>query len=481
MTLLAHNHIYDLEIRLRSMGEGRYSADMQFNDPASAAPVDFATDVSITLDYVALRTVTNDPTRYGALLSVMLFADTQMRDGWTRSIGYTEGGKAALRLRLRLDGDDALLHAIHWETLQHPQTGRFFAIDERILLSRYLTSTESAPVVRRSPGAMRALVLIANPSNLARYRLAPVNVAAEAEHALTALGELQPDVIASNVKEQRATLPALIGAARGGYDIIYVVAHGQFVEGKPSLCLEDEHGNVAWATGTVITDALCQITRRPTLVILAACETAGNDYEAPLSALGPDLIQAGVPAVLAMQGKISMIAVERMMPIFLRELQRDGMIDRALAAARAVGRDLLDWWRPVLYTRLRDGRIWEEHISTIPDLPTTSLKPKSVQANSSLTKEEARLLTNALLGCPSMMDDSVREAVIRQLPETIRKARTRLPRTDADVRTLVAVCNNYADGLRSLLAEIRFYDEGTPAMAEVDLLVQRLRPALLEM
>ena len=308
-----------------------------------------------------------------------------------------------------------------------------------------------------------------------------MNVAAEAEHALTALSELQPDVIASNLKGQQATLSALIGVARDGYDIIYVVAHGQFVGGRPALCLEDEHGSVAWATGTAITDALCQITHRPTLVILAACETAGTDYEAPLNALGPELVRSGVPAVLAMQGKVSMAAIERMIPIFLRELQRDGMIDRALAAARAAGRDLLDWWRPVLYTRLRDGRIWEEHTSTTPDVPTTSLKPKSVQVNSSLTKEEARLLTNALLGCPSMIDDLVREAVIRQLPETIRKARTRLPRTDADVRSLVTVCNNYADGLRSLLAEIRFYDEGTPAMAEVDILVQRLRPALLEM
>ncbi|MBX0331595.1 hypothetical protein K2Z83_28490, partial [Oscillochloris sp. ZM17-4] len=85
----SHNHIYDLEVRLRSIGEGRYSADMQFNDPTSAAPVDFAANVPITLDHVALRALTSDSARYGAELSMMLFADTRMRDGWMRGIGYT--------------------------------------------------------------------------------------------------------------------------------------------------------------------------------------------------------------------------------------------------------------------------------------------------------------------------------------------------------------------------------------------------------
>ena len=355
------HHIYDLEIHLRSMGEGRYSADMLLNDPTSVvAPLNLAEAVLVTFDYEELRTDTNDKNlaRYGAKLSTMLFADKQMHNGWIRGINFAEGRRAALRLRLRLDGSDALLHALHWETLQDLQSARFLAMDERILLSRDLPSNTLASVVRCSPGTMRALVFIASPNNLAECRLNLVDVVGESKRALTALHGLQTHVIASNGEGQRATLPALIDAIRDGYDIIYIVAHGQIDKGKPALCLENEHGNVAWATGAIITDALSQIIRCPTLVILAACETAGNDYEAPLSALGPELVRAGVPAVLAMQGNVSMIAVERMMPIFLRELQREGLIDRALATARQRGRDL-DWWRFVFYTRLRDGRIWD--------------------------------------------------------------------------------------------------------------------------
>jgi hypothetical protein len=101
--------------------------------------------------------------------------------------------------------------------------------------------------------------------------------------------------------------------------------------------------------------------------------TAGDGSSAALSALGPRLLKAGVPAVLAMHGTISMIAVARLMPAFLRDLQREGLIDRALASARAGVRDLNDWWHPVLYSRLRDGRIWEEQ-------PAPMAQPTAVES-----------------------------------------------------------------------------------------------------
>ena len=75
-----------------------------------------------------------------------------------------------------------------------------------------------------------------------------------------------------------------------------------------------------------------------------------------LAALGPRLAEAGVPAVLAMQGNISVATISRFMPVFFRELQRDGQIDRAMAAARAAVRDRHDWWAPALFMRLRSGR-----------------------------------------------------------------------------------------------------------------------------
>jgi hypothetical protein len=70
------------------------------------------------------------------------------------------------------------------------------------------------------------------------------------------------------------------------------------------------------------------------------------------------LADAGVPAVLAMQGNISMRSVEVMMPTLFTELARDGQIDRALALARARIRTHDDAWMPALYSRLSSGRLW---------------------------------------------------------------------------------------------------------------------------
>jgi hypothetical protein len=53
-----------------------------------------------------------------------------------------------------------------------------------------------------------------------------------------------------------------------------------------------------------------------------------------------------------------METVAAFMPSFFAELQRDGQIDRALAAARGAVRHRPDAWMPVLYMRLKSGRIW---------------------------------------------------------------------------------------------------------------------------
>jgi hypothetical protein len=59
-----------------------------------------------------------------------------------------------------------------------------------------------------------------------------------------------------------------------------------------------------------------------------------------------------------MQGSVSMHTVTQFMPVFFRELLRDGQIDRAMAVARGAVRDRPDYWIPVLFMRLRSGRIW---------------------------------------------------------------------------------------------------------------------------
>ena len=70
-----------------------------------------------------------------------------------------------------------------------------------------------------------------------------------------------------------------------------------------------------------------------------------------------------------------------MLPAFFGELAWDGQVDRAMAVARGAVRERHDGWMPVLYTRLRTGRIFAEPervpvaasapipLFTIPDPP----------------------------------------------------------------------------------------------------------------
>src|SRR5262249_55404165 len=95
---------------------------------------------------------------------------------------------------------------------------------------------------------------------------------------------------------------------------------------------------------------------------LASCQS--GDMGAPVdegdshAALGPKMAEAGIPAVVAMQGSVSMATVERFIPVFFRVLFREGRIDQAMAAARFEVRDRPDVASPVLFLRLRDGLMW---------------------------------------------------------------------------------------------------------------------------
>lgn len=100
------------------------------------------------------------------------------------------------------------------------------------------------------------------------------------------------------------------------------------------------------------------VDRLPRLIVLASCESARNDDH--LSPLGPKLAAAGIPAIVAMQGKISMETVEQAMPVFFAELAKSGQVDQAMAAARGEVRNQWDAWMPALFSRITHGRLWLE-------------------------------------------------------------------------------------------------------------------------
>jgi len=353
----------NLELGLYAVGADLYRADLTLSDVGSAAPADLATDVPVSLDTTALLTHALDSESYGSALTAMLFADGRLREAWATAKGYRQRAGGALRLRIRLDHADPALQCIRWELLRDPLTGMALATDEQVLLSRYLGSADAQPVLRRLPGPLRLLACIANPAELDQYRLSPVDVAGELARLHTVVSGAELSIIATGRTPGGASLGALAAGLRDGHDVLVLICHGAIRGGEAVVWLEDERGSTAIVPGQALATLLAQLARRPMLVILAACESAGDVTGHLLEALGPQLILAGVPAVVAMQGAISTATLATMLPVFFRELQGDGQIDRALAAARATVRHCHDWWQPALLMRLSDGQLWADEPS----------------------------------------------------------------------------------------------------------------------
>jgi CHAT domain/SIR2-like domain len=354
----------ELELTLHRRDSASYALELRFSHPESDADLRLMRDGSapVQFDATQLLAAAIDAETYGRSLAESLFGDPAARSAFAQARISAQSLGAPLRLRLLIGADAAELHALRWETLRDPDDGAPLLMGEQFLFSRYLSSSDWRPVKMRPKGDLRALVVIANPSGLERYNLAPVDIQGELERATTGLGAIPVTALDGGGS---ANLNNLLAHLRQGYDILYLVGHGALVSGESWLWLEDESGGIARASGNELVVRLQELAQRPRLVVLASCQSAGTgeeprgaDANGALAALGPRLAEAGIPAVIAMQGQVTMATVARFMPIFFQELQRDGQIDRAMAVARGAVRDRPDFWMPALFMRLKSGRIW---------------------------------------------------------------------------------------------------------------------------
>jgi hypothetical protein len=356
------SRVADLEIDLRRRNDRDYSVELRFTAPDGDAEVRLLREGPGTVTCAALAAVRElelDADRYGAALSSALFGDPLVAGAFAQARSTAASQDAALRVRLHLEPSVPELNDLRWECLRGPDGELLFA-GEQIFFSRYLSSLDWRPARLRPQMRMRALAAIANPSNLGEYApngqpLAAVDVQAIFDRLKASLPDVELTLLAP------AALNGIVDRLREGFDIFYLVCHGALVDGQSRLWLENETGHAAVTSGTAFVDRIRELSQRPRLAILASCQSAGTGrvrQESSLLGLGPRLADAGVPAVLAMQGNLSMETEARFMPVLFRELLRDGQIDRAVALARGAVRERHDYWIPVLFQRLRSGRLW---------------------------------------------------------------------------------------------------------------------------
>jgi hypothetical protein len=358
----------DLEIGLHRRDADTYSIELRFSQSKSDADVRLGRGdlPPARFDLGQLRTLAVDATAYGRLLGHSLLADPAVQTVFAQARSAAQTLDVPLRLRLFVGPGALELHSLRWETLRDPLDGAPLCTGEGILFSRYLSSLDWQPVGLRPRGDLRALVVVANPAGLDGWQpdgrpLPPLDVDGELARARSGLADIPVTALAS---PGRVQLNTIVAHLRDGYDILYLVCHGALLEGQPHLWLEDEAGQVQVVAGAELVERLGEMRHKPRLAVLASCQSAGtgdgarSDDQGALAALGPRLAEAGVPAVLAMQGNVTMRTVDRFMPAFFQELQRDGQIDHAAAVARGTVRDRPDWWVPALFMRLKSGRLW---------------------------------------------------------------------------------------------------------------------------
>ena len=323
-------------------------------------------DKRLRIDVEELGHLTADEPAYGAALTRMLLRPEDVGPFYQRARARTEGGDHRLHMRLHISGSSpARYHAVRWESLRDPKTGTPIATQSNVLLSRYLSGPDWRPVPAPDKHDLRALIVIAAPRDLQGYRpngreLGVVKVEEELGRAQTALTGIR-DI---RKLTRAATLPNIIEALEDQVDILYLVCHGALIDDVPRLYLETPERAVDVVDGRRLVEGLLDLERRPMVVMLCSCQSASAGTEmwsaddGELSALGPRLAAAGVGAVVAMQGNISMTTAQTFAPAFFTALAQHGIVDQAMAGARRAVREHPDWWVPVLYSRLRSGRTY---------------------------------------------------------------------------------------------------------------------------
>ena len=350
----------DLELSLSLRDEKTYNIEGRLSLPGSDVDTFFGQDAPIVMEYDLLdfEDLIIVPDDYGKKLSESFFTDAGMVNLWAKARASAQSLNSPLRLRLLIHANANQLNGVYWETMRDPQDGSPLFTGEKVLFSRYLSATDLRPVKLRPKGDLKALVFVAAPEGLSEYKLADVDRNGEMARAKESLGNIPITFLPSSSSE-RATLNQLIEKLRDGYDILYLAAHGTLTNiGEPVLWLENDDGKAERVLASQLAVRINELMAQPRLVVLASCQSAGKGIGNTLQAIGPRLSQAGIPAVLAMQGNISMDSIKKFMPVFFEELNRDGHIDRALAVARGNIRDTQDFWMPVLFMRLRSGKIW---------------------------------------------------------------------------------------------------------------------------
>ena len=317
---------------------------------------------------------------FGQLLFEATFSG-DVRDRLRESLNEVTRQGEGLRIRLRT-GDIPELTNLPWEFMYDASLGRYLALSIETPLVRYLDiPRDIQPLTIRPP--LRILAMISSPRDFPT-----LNVQKEWENLQESLSRLERRGMVALTRLEKPTLQMLQRQLRREhYHIFHFIGHGVFSKQYQDgfLLFEDElregHRVSSRDLGILLHD-------HPylRLAVLNACEGARISLEDQFSGTAQNLMQQGLPAVIAMQFRITDIAAITLAREFYAALADGYPVDAALTEARKAikthGNDL-EWGTPVLYMRAPNGQIFD-----VESIPRTSAKINQIPEP---TPEQIRL------------------------------------------------------------------------------------------
>jgi hypothetical protein len=374
----------DLKIELRCAA-GAYTAEVDLDQGGDTPRASGPFSVPLNLD--RLRAISGDAPLYGSELAGMLFADSRLLAVLFEARGYSNGRGVPLRIRLAINDSAAELQGLRWELLRLPVWGpgsdQPLCTREDILFSRFLPAGADSGLARPQAG-LRALAAIAAPENAAALNFSPIVVEDEVARARSGLAGMVPDWLGAPGSE-RCTMPRLAERIPN-HDVLYLVCHGKVIDNQGYLLLVNEDKSADRVKAANLVQRLYGRLNLPRLAILVVCESAGVAGPGTLGAIAPRLVEAGIPAVVAMQGSLTFPTADLFLPPLFQALNQSGVIDQAVAAARRAILGQADESAPVLFMGLKSGRLWAGGSSvaagaaSAPSAGATSLTPPQVAA-----------------------------------------------------------------------------------------------------
>jgi CHAT domain-containing protein len=296
-----------------------------------------------------------------SLFDALVTGEVRSRYDVSKEIAIREG--KGLRLKLYIRPPE--LATLPWEFLYDPRQGDYVCLSLQILIVRYLELAQSIkPLAVKPP--LRILGMAANPQDLP-----PLDVGQEKRRVEQAIQDLRAKGLVTLTWLQGQTWRHLSQAMQSGpWHIFHFIGHGGFDRdaGQGFIALADEEGKSHHMTSIKLGRLLAD-HRSLRLVLLNACEGALGNERDVFSSTATTLARRGIPAVLAMQYKITDRGAIELTRSFYEALARSMPVDAAVAEARkAISiavENSVEWGAPVLYMRASDGILFSPYVQMV--------------------------------------------------------------------------------------------------------------------